>query len=523
MRFPLSALRRHQSGIIGRFPMKLRQHEQRVEPSVTWFNYREDKQETKILTSKCALVGPDYVMPIASTPVTRYLATNRDGFARNVTILHLAVMFWRQAHTLNMLAKRFRKLIEEPDGKGRTPLFWALNLGLPAAASLLISHQANILTRDNMWNTLFHALLSADMYNAMINSLNSGGLSPELTNNKKQTALHLAANRGSFDLLRVLATTMSTESLSAVDDAGLSALDYALHAQSDKCINFLHQRGVQNRLAEAIKTGEFDAVNPLFEAQYPVNSCDNHGNTPLHVAVERQHLKICQLLLEHVSDLLVFNHTDQTPFHIAARVGNTEIIRLLLKRDLSLLKFPLKQQPYLFCWKEDVPGRQFLFKYWKRQEVGAQFVQILKQADPVLGIIPDYLTGLATHASKNDRFQTLISTPKAVLTEVQFLSTTLNMVSSHFNFTMPLHHLFLAVTILDLYTYVGRIPDSIHLLRDALKTSNAALEARFVLCFPIQWFSYMGGLAERFDPVFISEFENVKLFHSESMRCGVTK
>jgi hypothetical protein len=124
-----------------------------------------------------------------------------------------------------------------------------------------------------------------------------------------------------------------------------------------------------------------------------------------------------------------------------------------------LLKFPPEQPQYLCPPNTDAAIRHFLFKYWKRPVVGWQSDQILKQANLFFGAINTDLTNLASHFTKNEKVQKLINTAKVVFTEVQFLSTTLNMISTHFNFTMRLHRLFLAITKLDFLTDMEVVRD----------------------------------------------------------------
>ena len=59
------------------------------------------------------------------------------------------------------------------------------------------------------------------------------------------------------------------------------------------------------------------------------NLCDNDdvgGNTPLHMAVERNMLSVVDLMAKYHADPTIQNHNGFTVLHIAARDGLTQMV-----------------------------------------------------------------------------------------------------------------------------------------------------------------------------------------------------
>ena len=63
------------------------------------------------------------------------------------------------------------------------------------------------------------------------------------------------------------------------------------------------------------------------------------GFTPLHLAVSKGYLDMCQMLLEHKADVCAHEDNGDTPLHFAASRGHLEVARMLLehKADVNAL------------------------------------------------------------------------------------------------------------------------------------------------------------------------------------------
>jgi ankyrin repeat protein len=58
--------------------------------------------------------------------------------------------------------------------------------------------------------------------------------------------------------------------------------------------------------------------------------------TPLHIAVSKGYLDMCQMLLEHKADVRALDSSGSTPLHLAASLGHLEVARILLGRNAEV-------------------------------------------------------------------------------------------------------------------------------------------------------------------------------------------
>ncbi|KAH6605501.1 ankyrin [Trichoderma cornu-damae] len=66
--------------------------------------------------------------------------------------------------------------------------------------------------------------------------------------------------------------------------------------------------------------------------QAPPSSCDIHGLTPLHLAVERDHMAVAMFLLDHGADVHARADGGCMPLHLAARYASAATVEMLIDR-----------------------------------------------------------------------------------------------------------------------------------------------------------------------------------------------
>ena len=126
-----------------------------------------------------------------------------------------------------------------------------------------------------------------------------------------QTPLHVAAEKGFVDVVRVLVQRMGVD-LDVPDDAGWTALHWASAIRREKG-------------AEAC-----DIVKILLDAGAEVGAVTkDKGDSALHFAAANGHLEAVKLLCEKGANVNRINEEDSTPVHVAAQRGNTDIIKFL--------------------------------------------------------------------------------------------------------------------------------------------------------------------------------------------------
>ncbi|XP_073893572.1 ankyrin repeat domain-containing protein 6 isoform X12 [Macaca fascicularis] len=92
---------------------------------------------------------------------------------------------------------------------------------------------------------------------------------------------------------------------------------------------------LSERLLIAAYKGQTENVVQLINKGAKV-AVTKHGRTPLHLAANKGHLPVVQILLKAGCDLDVQDDGDQTALHRATVVGNTEIIAALIHEGCAL-------------------------------------------------------------------------------------------------------------------------------------------------------------------------------------------
>lgn len=155
---------------------------------------------------------------------------------------------------------------------GRNGLHWAVRNGKTAAVRLLLQNGVNFKIRDET--------------------------------KERWTVLHIAADKGHTDVLRVLLEHIS------VDEKSLSGWT-ALHC--------------------AVKNGNPEAADILLKHGADANAAEGSGWTSLHCAAENGFEEVAQLLLDNRATIDAESHSGMTPLHKAAVHGWYSIANLLLK------------------------------------------------------------------------------------------------------------------------------------------------------------------------------------------------
>lgn len=159
------------------------------------------------------------------------------------------------------------------------------------------------------------------------------------TDYRGRTALHYASQLGNVGVTRLLLSFDDTLVV-ARDIAGFTALDLAGCGAVVSVLLFYGAEdpaGGRRKLEEqdgvhwAVWHGRVRSVERLVDAD-PVNvqSRDDDGNTPLHVAAVAGAVRLAAILLEKGADYDAPGASGETALHCASRVGHVGIVGLLL-------------------------------------------------------------------------------------------------------------------------------------------------------------------------------------------------
>jgi ankyrin repeat protein len=156
--------------------------------------------------------------------------------------------------------------------------------------------------------------------------------------------LHVAARRGRV----VIAQTLLDHGADANvrDLAGSTALEVALTHGKTQVAQVLVKEGAtddpQQLLFELAREGisDRDSLKFLIGRGAAVNAKDEHGDTPLHIAVRNDRLQLTKRLLDQGADVNLPDAEGHTPLEIAQTNENRDITRELERFGAKLRSTP---------------------------------------------------------------------------------------------------------------------------------------------------------------------------------------
>ncbi|CAB3384229.1 Hypothetical predicted protein [Cloeon dipterum] len=151
----------------------------------------------------------------------------------------------------------------------------------------------------------------------------------EVKNNRGQTYLHLAAQRGDLEAMQTWIELGGD--LDVIDDEGSTALHFAARGG--------HLQFVNGFLDHIAKYAE-NSVESVLEKSARVNRCDNFGRTALQFAVSSKNVDLVQMLLDIGADLTLTDLEGKNAMHYA--VNNERMLRFIIEKNGYLVKERLK-------------------------------------------------------------------------------------------------------------------------------------------------------------------------------------
>ncbi len=90
-------------------------------------------------------------------------------------------------------------------------------------------------------------------------------------------------------------------------------------------------------------------IDKLLSRGADINTQNNEGNSPLHIAVMINNLPIINKLLSHGANLnTLLNNYDSSPFYIAHMLGRHNIIQLFNAHNTKILIHKMKKEIHFY-------------------------------------------------------------------------------------------------------------------------------------------------------------------------------
>lgn len=197
----------------------------------------------------------------------------------------------------------------------------------------LLASGANIAATNKDRETVLHLAAkrgSAQMLSALLQNSSRGvRADSEAVNNDQRTALHCAVQGGHLDAARVLINQGADKG--ARDSRGKTAIDLLQAYKEEPLKELLGSTWSSLQpLHRAVIEGRPERVKQQLRKGAKVNEKDAHSMTPLHHAAELGNPEVVKLLIDHGAKLNATNTYWTTPLHLVANGGHVEAMTLLL-------------------------------------------------------------------------------------------------------------------------------------------------------------------------------------------------
>ncbi|KAL8931057.1 MAG: hypothetical protein Q9208_000159 [Pyrenodesmia sp. 3 TL-2023] len=227
------------------------------------------------------------------------------------------------------------------------PLYRAAANGHRDVVAFLLAHSANINAQTETGQTALYAALNRG-YSDLARFLLQQKADVNIATTTGWRSIHLAAEKGLVDVLPLLIE--GGADLHVQNSAGQSPLLIAAFCGQKAAAELLLHRGAEIRpdrygttpLHISTYVADLEITALFIRAGADPNSRGICGNTPLHMAIQKEDKEEGQVRLELVRFLLEqgalhsSNDSGWTPLHYAVRAGHNEIVMLLLDRGCHI-------------------------------------------------------------------------------------------------------------------------------------------------------------------------------------------
>ena len=250
-------------------------------------------------------------------------------------------------------------LVDVEANNGFTALDEAATAGQKEVAEFLLDNGARVTHRaEDSWTALHRAARGAHLDLAVL--LLERGAEILAKDLKGNTPLHHAARAGSLQTCVELLEydqSLKKAQLTAIDNRGQTALNVAFftaHYEVSKHLRTLEyavlgtEPSTANKLTLSIENRNLVAATRLLD-QNPtaLETPDQDGQPPLHVAVQEGQLTITKALLARGANVDAKGYHGWHALHIAASLGNTDMVNLLLSNNADVRARTSTQQTVL--------------------------------------------------------------------------------------------------------------------------------------------------------------------------------
>lgn len=262
----------------------------------------------------------------------------------NSTTLH-QVCTIGMAEMVDVLLQKNKKLINQVDEEGMTPLHIAAYFGNTEVVKKLLENNALLDVYSNSGVNAIH-LAAARGHVDILKLLIQKGVSIGKTDLYGGSPLHAAAESGQIQTVKYLIENKA--GINNTDKEGVTALQFAVlhnHIEVAKLliatgatVNF-YSKKYGPLLHAAIRNKNIEMVKLLIDAKANVYEVDKANNSAVHIAAELGNIEILSVLLAKSADVNALNQNRKSPLLIAAEKNHVECVKELLINGKGRIQF----------------------------------------------------------------------------------------------------------------------------------------------------------------------------------------
>lgn len=251
------------------------------------------------------------------------------------TPLHFAVEY-EHPETVSFLLGRNAD-VEAQDKRANRPLHYAIGTDSPRLVASVLEASPQRDARDRDGRTYFQHAVERRKYRALA-VLAKHGITAVPDD---QPAMHYCASAGSQAAVEVLLE--NDHDVNATDAQGRTPMHQAICAGHESLVNFLLSSGGSIRRADkngatplhyGVRWGGSDALLRRLVKGGSVAAVDRLGRTPLHYAASKSSvMSDMYILINNGAPLNTQDNRGLTPLHLASRLGNESLVRILLDNN----------------------------------------------------------------------------------------------------------------------------------------------------------------------------------------------